>query len=425
MTDNRPQNMAPANTEAPRTNRKTYLGLAAAFIGGIGIIFAMSALKEHPEPEPVVEPPPPKVTTISATPNEEQLTIMSQGAVIPVRQISVIAEVAGRVTSISDHFEVGEFFNSDETLISIDARDYHVALQQAELSLAQAKEQHAMEKGEASQAKKQWRDVGNKEANALFLRKPQLARAKASVVAAEANVQQAKLNVDRTQLSVPFNGRVLSKRVDVGQFVTAGTVLAEVYGTDAVFVRLPLTQQQAAKVNLPLTPQSQEQTETDFPSVTLKAAYGDEFYDWQGRIVRTEASLDTRSRVIYAVVQIDNPYAPAEEGTPPLAVGMYVSAEIEGKHIQNAYRLPRTALYKNDQVLLVDDNDQLAIAKINVEEYRDDQVIVTGLEKGQRIMVSKLPQVIAGLPVTPVDEANIATVESSQTPITDNNQKEG
>src|SRR5690606_19307376 len=142
------------------------------------------------------------------------------------------------------------FFGAGEALLQLDPRDYETALDQAEAALADARNTLAQEQGQARQAKREWRDLGNEQANNLFLRKPQLAAAEARVGAAEAGVRQAQLNLERTAIRLPFAGRIVDINVNLGQYVSANTVVASVYDSAVMEVRLPLSTHEMQLLNL-------------------------------------------------------------------------------------------------------------------------------------------------------------------------------
>ncbi|WP_086929839.1 efflux RND transporter periplasmic adaptor subunit [Agarilytica rhodophyticola] len=388
-------------------------GVLGIVIAVVTVITIMSAMKPKPTPKEEEKAIIPKVKTITVSPETMNISVSSQGSVTPVRQINLVSEVSGRVVSVADAYAPGGFFTKDQAIVTIDSRDYEFALHQAESDLAKAKELHAMEKGRARQARGEWRDVGNKEANDLFLRKPQLASAKAAVDAAEANRDRARLNIARTRISAPFNGRINTKGVDVGQYVAQGTVIAEVYSTEAVQVRLPLTDKQVAKVNLPLTASNSEQTQ---PEVILTTVYGGKKYSWQGKIVRTEGSFDVRSRTIFAVAEVRNPFEHnPNEFKPPLSVGMYVSAEIIGHQLENVVTLPRKVLHKKNQVIVVGSDNRISFKTVDLLQSEGDNVLVGGLENGEKVMSTRVPYAVADLEVEPAnDDAEEAIAKANE-----------
>ncbi|MCB1844424.1 MAG: efflux RND transporter periplasmic adaptor subunit, partial [Halioglobus sp.] len=219
--------------------------------------------------------------------------------------------------------------------------------------------------------------------------------------ASEADLEAAQLDLARTVISAPFNGRVSEKHVDVGQFVTAGTPVATVYGTDAVEVRLPLTGRQVALLELPLTYEEDSASGVDSGArVMLEAGFANQQWKWQGRIVRTDASIDENSRLVYAVAEVQKPFARAEGSErPPLSPGLFVNASISGKPLPQVARLPRTALHSGDTVMLVDADEIARKRPVHVLHSDADSVWVQGLEAGERVMVREVPRVVAGAQV--------------------------
>ena len=370
-------------------------------IAGLGLLLAFFIVtgKPKPEPAPRVQPPPPKVQVLAVAPETVTLTAISQGTVQPRREINIVAQVGGIVVSVSPDFADGGFFDADAVLVQLEDADYRFAALRAEAQVADAAQLVAQEKGRARQAAREWRDLGNSEANELFLRKPQLAAAQSSLAAAEAELEQARLNLQRTSISVPFNGRIREKQVDVGQYVSPGTLLAQVYDTDVVQVRVPLTDRQVALLDLPLN--FQRSNSSQGAIVSLRARFADREWSWFGEVVRTDASIDVDSRVVYAVVEVPDPFEPDEAtGRPPLAIGLFVEAEIQGRTLDTVATLPRSALRNDGTVLLVNDESRLANRAVRVLKTEPRQVWVQGLQAGDRVVIQQPAVAVDGMAVT-------------------------
>ncbi|MDZ7783715.1 MAG: hypothetical protein U5K56_12530 [Halioglobus sp.] len=218
-------------------------GLSAVIVLLVGGGAAYGLLVGKPEPEP--EPPPvlapPLVEVMVADPQQRALSVQTQGTVRPQREIELVSRVSGRVERVAEHFAEGGFILAGQELVKIEDVDYELAIVRAQSQVAAAEQRLAEERGRARQARREWRELGSEEANELFLRRPQIAAAQASLESARADLRAARLDLERTSVAVPFNGRVSQKHVDIGQFVSPGTPIAAVYSTDVVEVRLPLT----------------------------------------------------------------------------------------------------------------------------------------------------------------------------------------
>ncbi len=265
-----------------------------------------------------------------------------------------------------------------ETLFKIDPYDYQQAVIQARAEVARAKLRLAQEEAEARVARKEWGDLGNGEAKALTLREPQLEEARAALAAAEAQLDKTERDLDRTRVRAPYAGRVREEQVDVGQFVTIGAPVATIYSVDYAEVRLPLPNNELAYLEIPLDYRDDPQTNPG-PRVVLRSEFAGKTFEWEGRIVRTEGEIDPTSRMVHVVAQVKDPYAKgADPERPPLAVGMFVQAEIEGRRVTEVAVLPRAALRGRDQLLVVDGEDRLRFRQVEVGRTTDTEVIVAG-----------------------------------------------
>lgn len=377
-------------------------------IVGLAVAYLVLTGKPAPEPREPTQRRAPSVDIVVAEPTQVTLSVTSQGSVAPKREINVVSQVAGIVEQVTDQFADGGFISADDVLVKIEDADYRFALIRARARVAEARQTVAQEKGVGRQAAREWRDVGSQEANDLFLRKPQLAAAEATLLSAEADVGEAQLDVERTAITVPFNGRISETHVDIGQYVGPGTVVARVYATDRVEIRLPLTDRQVALLDLPLS--YEDHQEQVLRPVTLSARFASRQWQWEGKIVRTDASIDVDSRVVYAVVEVEQPFSrvPGSE-RPPLSIGLFVEAEIAGRRIADVTALPRSALRNDNAVLLVDTSDQLQQRLVRVLKTSERQVWVQGLADSERVVVSDLPVAVAGMTVTVRQARNLAS----------------
>lgn len=381
------------------------LGIAAA---GVLVISVLVVAKPKPEPRPPAEEPALiKVAVIEAKQQSMRLSVHAQGTVTPKREIDLVAQVAGVVTHVEPAFISGGFFTPAQTLIQIDDRDYQAALLSAEARVAEAKQRLAEERGLNRQAKREWRDLGNKEANDLFMREPQLAAAQANLASAKGAQAMAELNLERARVTVPFSGRVKQTYVNLGQYVTAGTPLATVYDSTVVEVRLPLTEKQAALVNLPLMPDVHDGAAESIP-VTLTGSVAGQLHQWHGFLTRTDAFVDASSRMYYAIVEVADPFATGSgDGAvgAPLLPGLFVEAEIQGKSIDNVVQLPRAALFERDKLLIVGDDSAIIEQRVNVLHRSEKDVWVQALlEQNALVSLEKQSLTPVGTTVEPILE---------------------
>lgn len=384
-------------------------------IVGLATAGAVTLYLNKAEPVKVVVESTPLVVDVAEVVKQDvPVSITSQGTVTPRTQTTIISEIAGRVVEVSPKFKAGGFFEAGEILLRIDDRDYRAELKRAESAVASAKSNLALEKGRAEVAYRDWLNFSkgvtrNSEADALAQRKPQLAEAQARLDSAEADLARARDDLDRTKIRLPYTGMVREKQVDIGQYVSMGAQLGQTFAVDKVEVRLPIPDDRLGYVNLPSISNSPDNA----PLVTLSSRQGDQVFEWQAQLVRTEGVLDERSRVLFAVAEVVDPYGLIKEREAPLRVGTFVQADIAGRTMTDIVILPRHILRTGNQVWVVDDKSRLINRKVKL--LRTDGALAyvyQGLEPGERVSLSSVPHAVAGTEV----ELNSSVKTSSLLP---------
>ncbi|XBQ16183.1 MAG: efflux RND transporter periplasmic adaptor subunit [Oceanicaulis sp.] len=368
----------------------------------IGVFATLFATQRQPErADDTVRPA--SVFVSEAEPRAVALTVRTQGEVKPLIEIDLTAQVAGRIDYVNPNFVQGGFFEAGETLIRLEDADYRLAVTRAEALVTQRRQQLVREQAESDLAREEWEALGDGEASALTLRQPQLADAQAQLAAAEASLAEARLNLARTRISAPFDGRIRTKLADMGQYVGPGTRLGRVFATETAEIALPLSDGELALLNMPLAFQASEAEPG--PEVRLSSMIAGRDRVWEGRIVRTDSVIDPQTRTLSAIVQVDDPYGEAAEAAgAPLAMGLFVDAEITGRQIERAYVLPRSALRGADKMYVAEEGGVLSVRQVEVIDSSPERVVVaSGVSAGERVITSPVRGAIDGMAVRALD----------------------
>ncbi|MEK9534787.1 MAG: efflux RND transporter periplasmic adaptor subunit [Halieaceae bacterium] len=365
--------------------------LLAGFLAAAALI--VSGPKIEPQPSRNIAP---LVRIVEANPGKHRFVVTTQGTVSPRTESDLVPEVDGRVITMSPALVSGGFFTKGDVLLEIDPLDYEVALEQARANLARAesdlnnenknhvRQMDLIDRGAISDA-----EIDNSE--------NRVAIAEAVLREATARLARAERDLSRTRVIAPYNGRVRSERVDLGQFVRRGEAIGTLYAVDYAEVRLPIPNIDLGFLDLPLNVAGNELT--NIVPVKLRTEFAGVQQSWDGRIVRTEGELDPATRMVQVVASVANPYDQASNRAP-LAVGLFVEAEILGREVDNVSVLPRSALREDNRVLLVDNNDQLVFREVRVLRRADDKVYIgSGLSRGDRICISPLQSSTEGMQV--------------------------
>ncbi|MCX7554356.1 efflux RND transporter periplasmic adaptor subunit [Marinicella sp. S1101] len=373
----------------------------------LAVVFLLLQFMASMKTEPAKLPEQPQgflVETHSLEPTDLTLTISSQGTLHAKRQIALLTEISGKVLTMSPAFTAGGRFDAGDVLVTLDPADYRVAVARAEANLASAQAALDLEQAKSDQAQKDWDSFGKKgQPSDLLLNKPQLAGAKASLKAAQADLMKARRDLEKTEIKAPFAGTVLSKAVDLGQYVGLSGQLGMLAGTEVGEVRLPLSNSDISKLNL----KNRDLTEQPL-SVVFSDDTGQQI---QGTIKRLEAQKDSRTLMNYAVAEINQPFA------ENILFNTFLQAEITGSTYQDVYAIPSAWMMPNDQVAIYAD-DKLTIKSLDVFHKTDTYFYVNqGLSTSDQVITTPIQAPENGMllrrkTTTEDDKANQAASET-------------
>lgn len=354
------------------------------------------------DPEPVV----PELLTVQVQevlPENVRLNVNSQGTVQPSVETQLIPEVSGKIEWTSEGLVAGGYFEQGDELARIETIDYETALERAEAAQlrAEAEYQHASFELKRVQSLEERKLVSRSNLeNAIRIYKIN----RAALKDARANQKQAEKNLKRTTLRAPFTGLVRSESVDIGQFVSRGQPIGTIYASDIVEIRLPIADNQLAF--LEIAPTTRGEIPKDLqPIVTLEANYAGRSLSWQGKIVRSEAEIDSSSRMVQLVARVDNSL-----NEIPLSVGLFVNAKILGREARDVFSLPRSALRSSGEVIVVDEENRLRYRKVEpLRLYKDTVLLSYGLSAGERVCLAARKNLIEGTRVNTITQQGSAS----------------
>lgn len=371
--------------------------LAAGF--GVAALLLVTGPSIEPQPGETIAP---LVRTVEVRPQTLRLSTRTNGIVVPRTESDLVPEVDGRVTEVSPSLVSGGFFSAGDTLLRIDTLDYTVALDQARAGLTRAES----DLDNAQRTLKRQQDLVRRGAASDSQRDDALNRvriADATLREAKARISRAQRDLKRTHIVAPYDGRVRSERVDVGQFVRRGTAVGTIYAVDFAEVRLPVQDEELAFLNLPLGQGNADEEKNRAP-VKLRARFAGDEHTWEGQVVRTEGELDPGTRMVNVIAQVAQPYATSGK-RPPLSVGLFVDAEIMGSTLPELVRLPRSAMRGESKVFVVGKDLRMHFRDVNVVRRDQDDVYINGgLDAGELVCVSPLQSSADGMRVRLADQ---------------------
>jgi RND family efflux transporter MFP subunit len=383
-----------------RPELRWILPLVALAVGG-GIYWLFVATRHTPETrDPVI--PSPLVRVMTVQPTDLRFTVTSRGMVAPRTESDLVAEVRGRVLSVSQSLVVGGFFEVGDELLRLDDREHRITRDRAEATVRLRESEARLAKAEAER-RRQLRSRGAASAADLDQFESRQLVAEASLAEASAALAQVELDLERTIVRAPFDGRVRERHVDVGQFVSPGTKIGRIFAVDYAEVRLPIQTDELAYLDAKFVGLDRR---VDFDAaaggalVRLTGRLGGRELSWDARLVRAEAAIDERTRMLNVVARVDDPYLLGDRANEaesvdssrvPLPAGLFVEAEIEGRSVSDVFVVPVMALRDGDRVFLRGEDDRLRVRAVSVlRRDRSEVVIDGGLSAGDQVVISPL-----------------------------------
>jgi len=374
------------------------LVVIAGFIALFALVVATGPRPK--EKESTAHPPSVQFAVAQARPTTIGITV--QGEARPRSEATLAAQVAGRIVWVSPNYADGGSFREGEVLARVDAADYQLAVVRARAQVAQAEEGLAREEAESELARQDWQALGRGEPPPLAVREPQLAQARAQLASAQASLRSAELDLSRASIRAPFTGRIRERHANVGDYVGPSSPVVVMFATDTMEIRVPLTDSDLAAMRLPVG--FTATAVNAGPVAEVSSVTAGRIQTWQGRLTRTEASIDARTRLVYGIVEVRDPFSASQ--TAPLAPGMYVTARLQGSGSENLVAAPRNALKRNEFVYVITADNTIDVRQVRPAQTTADEVLFRdGVANGERLVVSVLSQPRQGMAVTPIASA--------------------
>ena len=384
--------MSQSSNRRPLTLRKLMAPLVVLIIAS-GVYVAL--INTTPELNTTQKDPVPVAVRAQTIALETiSLEVTSEGNVQPRAQTQLVAQVSGEVITVAEALSSGGQFQQGDSLLTLDPRDYQIARSRAQANLDRARAERDFASEEAARVRTLY---GDELASIADLQRAErtLSVAEASVNEAAAALERASIDLERTVIKAPFNGRVRSESVDIGQFLREGASIATIYDTERLEVRFPLADAQLAFLDPDYARLGSAGDEA--ATVTLMAKFAGDMQSWEAKLTRTEGDISTRSRFLHVIAEVSD--TTSDKGVQ-LPIGLFVNGIITGRDVEGLVRIPRTALRAGNSVMVIDDNDQLHFRDVQIFQLTSDTALISaGLDEGERISISPLQFVVEGMPV--------------------------
>lgn len=312
--------------------------------------------------------PPVTVSTETAKAEQWLPTLPAIGTFRAVQGVDVASEVGGIVREIN--FDSGHLVTAGTVLVQIDD-----SVQQAELKSGLA----TLKKTELELARQ--RELLSRKNTS----QTSFDAALAARDTAAAEVDRVRAVIAQKSIRAAFSGRLGIRKVDLGQYVSAGTAMVSLQRLTPIYVDFPVPEQELSKLGVG--------TRVD---VKVDAEPGKMF---AGEVESIDAKVDQATRNVLVRARLEN----RDGGLLP---GMFANVDVVSGGPEAVVTLPRTAvtysLYGDSIYVVVeapagdgkaagDKEKQLVVDRrfVRVGETRGDRVaILEGVKAGEQVVTS-------------------------------------
>ena len=308
------------------------------------------------------QPPPEAVTSIVAQRVDWPATMSVVGTMEAVQGVTVSADLPGTVDRIT--FESGKAVREGEVLVELDTRQ-----ERAQLASLEAQ-----------------RDLARVSYNRIqqlvnegVVSRQEFDQATAQQKATDANVQEVRAVIERKTIRAPFSGILGIRKVNLGQYLSAGSPVVTLQSLNPIYVNFGVPQQDLSNVRM-----------GNVLHITTDEFAGQMF---SGRVTALDSVVDPSTRNIQVQATLANPQG-------KLKPGMFVQVAVGVGASRSVIALPASAIsyapYGDSVYVITDLKDPkgqpyrgVRQQFVKVEGSRGDQVaVVSGLNPGEEVVTS-------------------------------------
>ncbi|MCD8359616.1 MAG: efflux RND transporter periplasmic adaptor subunit [Acidaminococcaceae bacterium] len=319
------------------------------------------------------------------------------GFVQAQKEVNLMAQVSGQITG--KYFLGGEKITAGQTLFTIDQRTYQAKVLNAQAGLASAqatliRTSRDLERYEQNAVSKQ--ELDNRVAEAE--------QAQATVDAQQALLENANIDLGETNVVAPFDGRIDTNDLSIGNYVTAGqTILATISNTDPVFVEFSMAENEYLK----LLSSHNDNGGAPLENLTIVLSDGTT-YGEKGRVDQVNRSITQGTGTLTLKAEFPNP-------AKILLPGMFAHLQANSGTVKDAKLIPQRAvtelMYKKFVYVLGDDN-KVSMREVTLGPRIGRLWLVgSGLEGNETVVVEGINKIKQGSEVKPepMTEAELDT----------------
>jgi membrane fusion protein (multidrug efflux system) len=336
--------------------------------------------------------PPVEVKVVTVEPSSTITYADKVGEVRGSQQVDLRARVSGIL--LQTHFEDGALVAAGDLLFSIDAREYRAQVNNAQAQMASAEANLYRARQDVARYEPLLADEAI--ARQVYDNAVATARqAQAQVEASRAALQEAQLGLEYAEVRAPLHGRIGAAQVFPGGLVTAGqTELATISADDPAWVYFTISEAELLSFERRT---GGREIAADDPLRTVQLVLSDgSIYPRPGRINFGDRALDATTGTYKLRAEFPNP-------DHTLLPGLFARVRATGSTLDNALIVPDRAVQEQLGryfLTIVGEGDKAEMRPVTLgQRFGNRQVIVGGLQAGDRVVVEGIQKARPGAPL--------------------------
>ncbi len=359
--------------------RKIFLGLLGVVIVAVAISITAYMILAKPDPkidEASVKTMYVKSEKVNIT--ESVSSMLYRGRVTAYDNVSLSAEVSGKILLGDVRFKAGENFRKGQILVKIYNEDIIAALKSGKSGLLQTVSLILPDiMIDYPKQYDKWSGFfSNIDPEKPLPPLPEIVTEKERVFLASNNVltnyynlQQQEINLKRYTIKAPFNGFFKTVNKEIGAVASPGSELANIIRSDKLEIVVPV-----------------------FPGDMKWIREGDEVKVTDNNGLQLTAKISRIAGFVEESTQSVNVYLTyIPKANQTLLEGEYVDVEFHGAEI-SGFIIPREAILEGSSVYEITDN-KLIKTPVDIIRQLDDKVIINGIDTTKTIVIESLASV--------------------------------
>ena len=354
------------------------LVLVIIILGGAFYFFTILASQKKEPPQRKMPETKNYVKAQKYLPKTVETTIEAYGRVVSSQNITLIAEVGGRLIGGSVSLKEGQSFKKGQLLYRIYSEE-----QQLDLKAQKSRFLNALAsvlpdlKIDFSASYDIWQKYFDEiELDENIPMIPNAASSKEKTFLATKNIlsdyyaiKSAEENLKKYTIYAPFDGSIKAVNLQIGTVVNPGTNVATLIRTD--------------ELELEIACEMRDINFIEIGKIVEVIAETPKYQKWEGRVSRIADFVDANTQSIGVFITVKN------KKNGDVREGSFLMASIPGKKVEGAIRVARSIIKNKDEVYIVQDS-VLKTRRIKIHKLNENSAVISGLETGD-ILVTDMP----------------------------------